>query len=146
MKKIYFWEPWFFIFFGVFHLHRIWGLIDRNSYAEFWLGILGDKGALYFSIMSILAFLCITGIITFIKNKDHNYIWRWIYFFGGGYLLFDLFAIEAGLGFWNRLLSKMFDINNPYWNIIWSFFVLLGCIVFILGIILLKKRSLQNNI
>ena len=27
MKKIYSFEPWFFIFFGVFHLHRIWGRI-----------------------------------------------------------------------------------------------------------------------
>ncbi len=31
-KKILAFEPWFFIFFGLFHLHRIWGLIDRNSY------------------------------------------------------------------------------------------------------------------
>lgn len=32
MKKIYSYEPWFFIFFGLFHLHRIWGLADRDSY------------------------------------------------------------------------------------------------------------------
>ena len=37
MKKIYKWEPWFFLFFGIFHLHRIWAMVDRKSYASFWL-------------------------------------------------------------------------------------------------------------
>lgn len=32
-KKVLIWEPWFFMTFGLFHLHRIWGLIDRDSYA-----------------------------------------------------------------------------------------------------------------
>ena len=36
-KKIVAWEPWFFIFFGLFHLHRIWGLFDRTAYARFGL-------------------------------------------------------------------------------------------------------------
>lgn len=40
MKKIEIYEPWFILFFGLFHLHRIWGLIDRDSYADFCLGIL----------------------------------------------------------------------------------------------------------
>lgn len=39
-KKIYAWEPYFFMFFGLFHLHRIWGLIDRKSYADFWVGMM----------------------------------------------------------------------------------------------------------
>ncbi len=47
MKKIYAWEPWFFMFFGLFHLHRIWGLFDRQSYAVFWIGIMQRKGVLY---------------------------------------------------------------------------------------------------
>lgn len=34
--------------FGLFHLHRIWGLIDRNSYADFWMGVLESKGLFYF--------------------------------------------------------------------------------------------------
>ena len=65
MKKIYAWEPWFFMFFGLFHLHRIWGLIDRTSYADFWLGILENKGAFYFVLMGILAFLYVCGIVHF---------------------------------------------------------------------------------
>ena len=34
-KKVFMWEPWFFMAFGLFHLHRIWGLIDRSAYAGF---------------------------------------------------------------------------------------------------------------
>ncbi|MGN0501824.1 MAG: hypothetical protein ACI4HN_02770, partial [Ruminococcus sp.] len=78
-KKILIFEPWFFIFFGLFHLHRIWGLIDRNSYAEFWTGVLENKGLFYFVLMGVLAILCILGIITFCKNLHSNYWWRWIY-------------------------------------------------------------------
>lgn len=142
-KKIYLWEPWFFIFFGIFHLHRIWGLADRNSYAEFWLGILENKGAIYFILMGVLASLCILGIVTFIKNRNNNSWWRWIYIFGGTYVIFDLFAIAVELKFWNNLLLMMFDVNSPYWNIIWSFFILLGGFVFMLGIVLFRQRK-QN--
>ena len=140
-RKIYLWEPWFFIFFGLFHLHRIWGLIDRTSYAEFWLGILNSKGIIYFVLMGILTLLCTIGIITFIKNRKTNYWWRWIYIGGGIYLLFDLFAIAAELKFWHKLLLFMFDVNSPYWNVIWSFFIFLGGFVFVLGISLLKQRQ-----
>ena len=97
-KKILVWEPFFFMFFGVFHLHN-------------------------------------------------NYWWRWIYIFGGSYILFDLFAIAVGLDFWNNLLLIMYDVNSPYWNIIWSFFVMLGAFVFVLGIkLLLKRKKLKSNL
>lgn len=141
MKKIYAWEPWFFLFFGVFHLHRIWGLIDRQSYADFWLGILESKGAFYFILMGILALLCILGITTFCKNIKSNHWWRWIYIFGGGYVLFDLFAIATDMEIWNELLLMMFDVESLYWNFIWGFFVVLGAFVFVLGIKLLHKRK-----
>lgn len=140
-KKISIWEPWFFIFFGLFHLHRIWGLIDRVSYADFWLTILETKGIIYFVLMGILAILCILGIITFVKNRHCNYCWRWIYIFGGAYLLFDLCAILFGISFWYKLLYLMFDVNSPYWNFIWSSFILLGAFVFILGLRLFKQRK-----
>lgn len=54
-KKIIVWEPWFFMVFGLFHLHRIWGLTDRNSYAEFWIGVLENKDLcyVYFDVNSI---------------------------------------------------------------------------------------------
>ncbi len=141
MKKIEIFEPWFFIFFGFFHLHRIWGLIDRKSYADFWIGVMNEKGFFYYSLMGILAVFCILGIITFFKNLKNNYWWRWIYLFGGGYLLFDLFAIATGLSFWHKLLMLMFDTSAPYWNILWSVFISMGGAVFILGISLLIRRN-----
>lgn len=137
--KLY--EPWFFILFGLFHLHRIWGLFDRKSYADFWIGIMEQKGAIYYFIMSIMAILCILGILTFFKNLHNNYWWRWIYLFGGVYVLFDLFAIATGLSFWHELLLWMFDIYSPYWNVLWSFFVLMGGAIFLLGVMLLIKRK-----
>lgn len=141
MKKVEIFEPWFFIFFGVFHLHRIWGIFDRRSYASFWLGVMENKGLFYYFLMGCLSMLCILGIITFFKNLKNNYWWRWIYIFGGSYLLFDLFAIATGLKFWQELLMKMFDISAPYWNLLWSVFILMGGAVFIIGISLLFKRK-----
>lgn len=91
--------------------------------------------------MGILAGLCVLGIITFFKTRHNNYWWRWIYIFGGIYVLFDLFAIAVGLDFWNKLLLLMFDVNSSYWNIVWSFFILLGGFVFVLGINLLGQRK-----
>ena len=140
-KKIYAWEPYFFMFFGLFHLHRIWGLIDRKSYADFWVGLMESKGIMYFVVMILLALLCVLGIITFFKNKDKNYWWRWIYIFGGSYVLFDLFAIAIGLEVWNSLILMMYDINAPYWNVLWSGFILLGGFVFVLGVRLLVQRK-----
>lgn len=72
-SKIEFSEPWFFIFFDVFHMHRIWGLLDRENYAGFWLVIMNEKGIFYYTLMRILSVLCILGIITFIKYIHHNY-------------------------------------------------------------------------
>ena len=140
-KKIYIWEPFFFMFFGLFHLHRIWGLIDRKSYAEFWIGLMESKGIIYFALMFILALLCICGIFIFLKNKGNNYWWRWIYIFGGSYLLFDLFAIAIGMDAWHKLIYMMYDINSPYWNLIWTGFILLGGLVFALGIKLLLQKN-----
>ena len=141
MKRIYLWEPWFFIFFGLFHMHRIWAIIDRESYASFWMGIMEKKGVPYFLIMGILAGLCVLGIITFIRERKANYLWRWIYIFGGTYVLFDLFAIAIGLRVWQKLLEAMFDITSPYWNIVWGFFIFLGTAVFVLGIKLMLKMK-----
>ncbi len=137
MKRIFAWEPWFFIFFGVFHMHRIWALIDRQSYADFWMGIYEEKGVTYFVLMGLLAGLCILGIVTFIRERKANYLWRWIYVFGGAYVLFDLFAIAIGLEVWKKLLSAMFDTTSALWNPVWLFFIVLGCAVFVLGIRLL---------
>ena len=122
-------------------MHRVWALIDRESYASFWMGILEKKGVSYFLIMGILAGLCVLGMITFVREWKANYLWRWIYIFGGIYVLFDLFAIAVGLGVWQNLLAAMFDITSPYWNLVWGFFILLGTAVFVLGIRLLIRTK-----
>jgi hypothetical protein len=139
MKRIYTWEPYVFIFFGLFHLHRIWALFDRASYASFWMGIMETKGVLYFLLMGVLAILCILGIATFYRERRNNYWWRWIYLGGGCYVLFDLLAIATGMKFWRQLLLWMFDISSRYWNVLWIAFVVLGGFVFALGIHLLAK-------
>ncbi len=144
-KVIYIWEPWFFIFFGVFHLHRIWGLFDRGSYAGFWMSIMENKGWPYFALMGLLAGLCLLGIVTFIRERGRNHWWRWIYIGGGGYVLFDLFAIATGMKIWQKLLAKMFDTSSLYWNYVWGFFIVLGGLVFVLGLSLLTQRIKQQN-
>ncbi|MCM1022541.1 MAG: hypothetical protein NC395_00600 [Prevotella sp.] len=141
MKKIKAFEPWIFIFFGVFHLHRIWGLTDRKSYADFWLEIMESKGTFYYVLTVFLAILCICGIITFLKNLHNNFWWRWIYIFCGGYLLFDLFAIITGLKFRREIILKMFDISAFYWNMLWGMFIVIGGFSFGLGIKLLCQRQ-----
>lgn len=137
-SKIYWFEPVVFLFFGLFHIHRIWGLMDRIKYANFWLEIMNNRGLLYFSLMGILSVLCIAGIIVFFKNKSKNYWWRWIYIFGGGYVLFDLFAILIKLEIWNKLLLFMFDTESIYWNYVWGFFVIIGVLSTYLGLHIIK--------
>lgn len=112
-KKVLIWEPWFFMAFGLF----------------------------YFTLMGVLAGLSVLGIFTFTKCRGNNYWWRWIYLFGGAYVLFDLYAIAAGLEFWNKLLLWMFDVDSIYWNAVWLFFVLLGGFSFLLGMKLLEQRK-----
>lgn len=139
MKRIMFYEPWFFIFFGVFHLHRIWGLLDRNAYSDFWINALEHKGFFYYLIFGVLAIQSMIGIATFIKHFHDNYWWRWIYLLGGGYVLFDLLMIATEQGFWRKLLFRMFDVDFVYWNIIWLAFIVLGGASFVLGIVLLQE-------
>ncbi len=140
-SKIYFFEPVIFLFFGIFHLHRIWGLVDRSGYAKFWLGIMNNRGVLYFVLMGILSALCVAGIVVFVRNIGKNYLWRLVYIFGGGYLLFDLFAIAIKLNIWNSLLLMMFDTASIYWNILWGMFILMGILSGALGLHIIKKMT-----
>ena len=72
-KEIKVYEPVFFIFFGIFHLHRIWGLIDREAYSKFWIDVMKSKGMFYYFLMGVLTILCVCGIVTFLKNWKNNY-------------------------------------------------------------------------
>ena len=145
MKTVKPYEPWFFIFFGFFHLHRVWGLVNRKAYSEFWIQAMVQKGAIYYVLMGLLAIPCIMGIATFIRYPHDRYWWRWMYLFGGGYVLFDLVMIATEQLFWRRLILQMFDITAPYWNALWLTFVILGAASLTLGVVLLlqyrKRRS-----
>ena len=137
---IHWFEPWFFLLFGAFHLHRVWGLLDRDGYAAFWLGVLESRGWFYFTLMGLLAALCLAGVWAFLRRRRERAWWRWIYVLGGGYVLWDLFAIAAGLDFWQDLLYSMFDTARPCWDLLWGGFVLLGAGAFALGLALLRHR------
>lgn len=138
-SKVYWFEPIVFLFFGVFHLHRIWGLINRPAYSNYWISVMNDRGIVYLILMIVLSLLCLMGIITFCKNIGKNPWWRWIYILGGGYVLFDLFAILTKVVIWNKLLLYMFEISNPYWNVIWGSFIIIGFLSLLLGISILKQ-------
>ena len=144
--KIIWIEPVFFILFGVFHLHRIWAFLDRNSYSNFWLNVMDNRGWFYFSLMGILSVLCISGIALFVKNIGNNKWWRLVYIFGGGYVLFDLFAIFVGFSFWISLLYWMFDVTNHYWYAVWGFFTVIGLSSFIIGLSLGKQLVRQKRL
>lgn len=53
--------------------------------------------------------------------------------------MFDLFAIIFKLEFWQKLIFWMYDITNPYWNILWLSFIIMGGLVLLLGIKILKN-------
>ena len=139
-RPIHWFEPWFFLLFGAFHLHRVWGLLDRDGCAAFWLGVLESRGWFYFALMGLLAALCLAGVWAFLRRRRERAWWRWIYVLGGGYVLWDLFAIAAGLDFWQNLLYSMFDTALPCWDVLWGGFVLLGAGAFALGLALLRRR------
>lgn len=143
--KIQWFEPIFFLFFGIMHTSRIWSFYDRESYSNAWLGMMYDKGIIYYVLMRCMAGLCIAGIIVFFLNRDKNQWWRWVYIVGGGYVLFDLFAIATRLHFWEQLLLFMFDTQSPYWYLIWGLFIVIGILSLALGIYLCKQLYQQRK-
>lgn len=144
-SKIQWFEPIFFLFFGTMHTSRIWGFFDKKGYADAWLGLMYGKGIAYYLLMGCMAALCIMGMIVFIVNRGRNYRWRWVYVIGGGYVLFDLFAIATQLRFWQSLLLFMFDTESRYWYNIWGFFVLIGVLSLALGIYLCRQVYKQKT-
>jgi hypothetical protein len=132
-SSVLWFEPIIFLFFGIFLGSRVWAFFDRVGYAAFFVRLLVERNAIYFVFMFIMAVLCAAGIITFLRNHRHIVWWRWVYLFGGAYVLFDLLAIALGFTFWNDLLLWMFDTANPYWNVVWAAFSLIGISSFLVG-------------
>ena len=137
-RKIFWIEPLFFLLFGMFHLHRLWALMDKSAYAAFWLGVLEERGATYFGLMGVLVLLCVAGLSVFFRTRRPW--WRWLYLLGGGYVLFDLAAIAAGWEVWDSLLRWMFDVDNPAWNWLWGGFSGLGLLSLLFGFYLLYQK------
>ena len=137
-RKIFWIEPLFFLLFGMFHLHRLWALMDGPAYADFWLGVLEERGATYFGLMGVLVLLCVAGLSVFFRTRRPW--WRWLYLLGGGYVLFDLAAIAAGWEVWDSLLRWMFDVDNPAWNWLWGGFSGLGLLSLLFGFYLLYQK------
>ena len=94
MSRIHPLEPWFFLLFGAFHLHRVWALADRAGYAAFWMGLLEQKGPLYFLLMGALALLCLWGAALFFRERRQPRWWRWAYVLGGGSFALGLWLIR----------------------------------------------------
>ena len=137
-RKIFWIEPLFFLLFGMFHLHRLWALMDGPAYADFWLGVLEERGATYFGLMGVLVLLCVAGLSVFFRTRRPW--WRWLYLLGGGYVLFDLAAIAAGWEVWDSLLRWMFDVDNSAWNWLWGGFSGLGLLSLLFGFYLLYQK------
>ena len=137
-RKIFWIEPLFFLLFGVFHLHRLWALMDKSAYVAFWLGVLEERGATYLGLMRVLVLLCAAGLSVFFRTRRPW--WRWLYLLGGGYVLFDLAAIAAGWEVWDSLLRWMFDVDNPAWNWLWGGFSGLGLLSLLFGFYLLYQK------
>lgn len=147
-SKIYWVEPSVFIFFGVMHMSRIWGLFDREGYREFWISAYYERGFTYCAVSGIMSALCIAGITVFFANLGQNYWWRWIYIFCGGYVIFDLAAILLKWQPWEDLLIFMYNVDSSYWNVIWGFFIILGGMSLIFGIYIAvrkKEKSIYRN-
>ena len=89
-------------------------------------------------LMLVLVMFCLVGIITFIKNRGNNFWWRWIYLFGGGYVLFDVAAVVLNVSVWHKLLIFMFDSETPHYYFIWGFFCIAGAGILVLGLRIFK--------
>ena len=89
-------------------------------------------------LMLILVVFCLAGIIIFIKNRRNNFWWRWIYIFGGGYVLFDIMAVALNVPIWHNLLRFMFNTGTPYYHFIWGFFCVIGAGALLLGLQIFK--------
>lgn len=62
------------MFFGLFHLHRIWGLVDRNSYADFWIGVLESRGLKFWNKLLMWMFD--------VNSIYWNYVWLFFILLG----------------------------------------------------------------
>jgi hypothetical protein len=126
-------ESIFFLFFGLFHTHRILAFIDAKAYNNFWLKILQNRNVPFYILGIILIILAIIVIIYFIKYFKEKKWWRWIYLFGGIYILIDCILNLLNNDYINCIVIKMYTLKQPYHNILWGFFIILGIICIVIS-------------
>jgi hypothetical protein len=144
MKKYKF-ESLFFFFCGLFHLHRIWAFIDSKSYNEFWLNFLEKRDAAFF--ISCVLFIAVTVVVIFyfIRNYKERKWWRWIYLFGGAYLFMDSVLNLFDNYFIKTIIIQMYTLEQPYYNILWGIFVILGITCIAIGKYLWNYKDNKHN-
>ena len=138
-------EALFFFLFGLFHLHRIWAFIDSKSYNEFWLRLLEKREISFFILGILLIIVTIVIILYFIKSFKERKWWRWIYLFGGLYLFIDSILNMLNNNFMKNIVIKMYTIQQPYYNILWGFFIVLGIICVVISKYLWNYNEAETN-
>ena len=125
-------ESLFFCIFGLFHIHRIWAFINAKGYNVFWLNVLRNKNIFFYILGIILVSLAIIALAFFVKFFKEKKWWRWIYLFGGIYVLIDCILNLLDNNFMAYVVMKMYTLKQPFYNILWSFFILVGiiCMIF----------------
>ena len=138
-------ESLFFLFFGLFHIHRIWAFIDSKSYNKFWLELLENRDISFFILGFLLFIITVIAIIYFIKNFKDKKWWRWIYLFGGIYLVIDSVLNLLNVNIINNIVVKMYTLKQPYYDILWGLFIILGIICFIISKYLWNYNDTKYN-
>ena len=113
-------ESLFFMFFGAFHLHRIWAFVDPKAYSLFWLSLSNNKNIFTYLLGILIFLLFVFAILTFLLNLKMIRWWRWIYLFGGTYIFFDSLLNLLNVKFMLNLVTFMFTAPVPQYYFIWG--------------------------
>ena len=134
-------ESLFFLLFGLFHIHRIWAFIDAQSYNNFWLNILDNRNAFFYILGILLIIILLTVIIFFVKEYKNKKWWRWIYLFGGTYLLIDITLNLLNINMMKNIIIKMYTLKQPFYSILWITFILIGISCIFISLYLWKYNE-----
>ena len=137
----YKWESLFFLFFGLFHIHRIWAFIDAQSYNSLWLNILENRNTFFYILGILLIIITVIAILFFIKEYKSKKWWRWIYLFGGTYVLIDSILNLLNINIMKNIIMKMYTLKQPYYNILWIIFIIIGVLCIFISIYLWKYKE-----
>ena len=89
--------------------------------------------------------MSIIVILYFIINFKDKKWWRWIYLFGGIYLIIDNVLNLFNNNFINNVVIKMYTMKQPYYSILWGLFIILGIICLIISKYLWNYTDIKYN-